>query len=80
MYVNIVELCGRDNPIKKATRDGTKTIYRARLKGDGAVKSMIISTEDIDEFEAALPGVTKFLSMFDVSLEKVEIGTDEETE
>jgi hypothetical protein len=81
MYANIVELNGRSNPTKKASKDGVKNIYRARLKGDGDPEiTMVIKTENPDVLEDALPGLTKYLSMYDVALEKVEIGTDEETE
>jgi hypothetical protein len=81
MLANIVELSGRDNPLRKATRDGVKNIYRARLKGEGDPEiTMVIKTENPDVLEDALPGLTKYLSMYDVALEKVEIGTDEETE
>jgi len=81
MYANIVELNGRSNPTKKASKDGVKNIYRARLKGDGDPEiTMVIKTENPDVLEDALPGLTEYLSMYDVALEKVEIGTDEETE
>ena len=82
MLANIVELSGRDNPLRKATRDGVKNIYRARLKGEGDPEiTMVIKTENPDVLEEALPGLTKYLSMYDITLEKVEVGTgDDEDE
>ena len=82
MLANIVELSGRDNPLRKATRDGVKNIYRARLKGEGDPEiTMVIKTENPDVLEEALPGLTKYLSMYDITLEKVEMGTgDDEDE
>lgn len=74
MMVYITELNGRDNPILKATRDGVREIYRARMKGDDPKISMTISTEDIDVFEKVLPGITKYLTTYDVTLEMVEFG------
>ncbi|MFA5137132.1 MAG: hypothetical protein WC489_07145 [Patescibacteria group bacterium] len=82
MLANIVELNGRSNPTKKATKDGVKNIYRARLKGEGDPEiTMVIKTENPDVLEDALPGLTKYLSMYDITLEKVEVGAgDDEDE
>jgi len=79
MLANIVELSGRANPLRKATKDGVKNIYRARLKGEGDPEiTMVIKTENPDVLEEALPGLTKYLSMYDITLEKVEVGTGDD--
>jgi hypothetical protein len=78
VYVSVVELNGRDNPILKTKAGIVEDVYRVRLRETGDTKvSITVTTDDIDVLEDLFPGITAS-SRFEVSFEKMEIGRQDE--
>lgn len=78
MYVSVIELNGRDNPILKTKGGIVEEVFRARLRETGDTKiGITITTDDIDVLEKLLPNITAS-SRFEVSFEKMEIGVRDE--